>query len=127
MTQYLQGVLNFSKEYQGQFNRTQLFCKKLQDMNLLEPMKAQITLKDGAQLNLGGFQVVSRTRLKELTDEQLLELAKTDELELIHLHLHSMKNFSSMVERMSGDSRDEDKTSSAVDEVSETPEKTEMH
>lgn len=123
MTQYLQGVLNFSKEYQGQFNRTQLFCKKLQDWNLLEPMKAQITLKDGEQVNLGGFQVVSRSRLKELTDEQLLELAKTDELELIHLHLHSMKNFSSMVERMKGDSKDADTSG----EAPETPEKTEMH
>lgn len=123
MTQYLKGVLNFSKEYQGQFQRTQLFCKKLIEWDLLEPMKAQITLKDGNQVNLGGFQVVNRAKLKKLSDEQLLELVKTDELELIHLHLHSMKNFSSMVEKMSEKIQDDGKTSSDVS----TPEKEEMH
>lgn len=124
MTQYLQGVLNFSKEYQGQFQRTQLFCKKLIDWDLLEPMKAQITLKDGEQVNLGGFQVVNRAKLKKLSDEQLLELAKTDELELIHLHLHSMKNFASMVERMSAEIKAEKGETSAKEEI---PEKEEMH
>lgn len=99
-TQYLQNVLNFSSEYQRQFNRTQLFCKKLKELDLLEPMQAQITLATGQKLNLGGFQAVSRERLKKLTDEQLVSLAKTDELELIYLHLHSMQNFNNMVKRI---------------------------
>jgi len=100
MTQYLKNVLNFSKEYQGQYKRSQAFCTTLQKLNLLEPMKAQITYKTGEKGNLGGFLVVSRTRLKALTDQQLLGLAKTDELELIYLHLQSLRNFSAMVDRV---------------------------
>ena len=100
-TQYLKSVLNFSSEYQGQFNRTQLFCKKLKELDLLEPMQAQITLPSGEKMNLGGFQAVNREKLKALTNEQLGELAKTDELELIYLHLQSMKNFNAMVNKIS--------------------------
>lgn len=100
-TQYLQNVLNFSSEYQRQFNRTQIFCKKLKDLDLLEPMQAQFTLPTGQKFNLGGFQAVSREKLKKLSDEQLASLAKTDELELIYLHLHSMQNFNNMIKRIS--------------------------
>jgi len=101
-TQYLKSVLNFSSEYQGQFNRTQMFCKKLKELDLLEPMQAQITLPSGEKMNLGGFQAVNREKLKALTNEQLGELAKTDELELIYLHLQSMRNFNAMINKVSG-------------------------
>jgi len=119
-TQYLTNVLNFSSEYQGQFNRTQVFCKKLKELDLLEPMQAQFTLPSGQKMNLGGFQAVSRERLKKLTNEQLGELAKTDELELIYLHLHSMRNFNAMIGKISSEEADsntpevekEDKTTS---------------
>ena len=123
MTQYLKNVLNFSKDYQGQFQRTQIFCKKLVEWNLLAPMKAQITLKSGKKVNLGGFQVVNRAKLKELSDEKLLELAKLDELELIHLHLHSMKNFSVMVERLAAQIQ-ENAQDSKEDKLSKTTAKT---
>ncbi len=36
---------------------------------------------------------VNRDKLKALPGETLAELAKTDELELIYLHLHSLRNF----------------------------------
>ena len=98
-TQYLENTLRFVNEYQGQFQRTQLFCKKLQELDLLEPMQAQFTLSDGEQLRLAGFMAVSRERLKKLSDEQIAALFKTDELELVYLHLQSMKNFTGMVGR----------------------------
>jgi hypothetical protein len=98
-TQYLENTLRFVNEYQGQFQRTQLFCKKLQELDLLEPMQAQFTLSDGEQLRLAGFMAVSRERLKKLLDEQIADLFKTDELELVYLHLQSMKNFTGMVGR----------------------------
>lgn len=125
-TQYLQSVLNFSSEYQGQFNLTQVFCKKLQELDLLEPMQAQITLLTGQKLNLGGFQAVSRERLKKLSDEQIATLAKTDELELIYLHLQSMRNFNAMVGRIANHETEstvqDDETMGDEDEtIEETP------
>lgn len=98
-TAYLDRMLDFLQEYQRQFLRTQAFCAKLKELNLLESMQAQVTLPSGSQQSLTGFQVINRDRLKALDAEQLAQLAKTDELELAYLQLQSMNNFSVMAER----------------------------
>ena len=102
-TQYLGGVVDFVKEYQVQFNRTQAFCSKLKELELLEPMHAQFGLPSGEKLALTGFMAINRDKLKALPGDKLAELAKTDELELMYMHLQSMKNFSAMVERMTAE------------------------
>ena len=43
---------------------------------------------------------ISREKLKELPGDKLVELAKTDELELIYLHLQSMRNFTALRDRL---------------------------
>jgi hypothetical protein len=99
-TTYLDGVLDFLKEYQTEYNRTQLLCDKLAELKLLEPMQAQIKLTSGEQLSLTGFQAVSREKLNGLDDDKLAELARSGALELIYVHLYSMKNFNEMMERL---------------------------
>ena len=99
-TPYVDNVLKFLQEYRAQFLRTQAFCKKLKELNLLEPMQAQFTMGSGEKMSLTGFQVVDRKRLKELPAESLSQLAATDELELIYLHLQSMRNFSELKDRL---------------------------
>lgn len=99
-TQYLETVLEFLKQYQAHYQRTQIFCKKIKELDLLEPMHAQITLANGQRLDLEGFQAVSRNRLKELPSQKLADLAKTDELEMLYVHLQSMRNFTAMAERI---------------------------
>ena len=119
-TQYLENVLRFVNDYQGQFQRTQLFCKKLQELDLLEPMQAQFTLNGGQKLRLAGFMAVNRERLKNLPEEKIAELFKTDELELIYLHLQSMKNFNSIVERTAAHDADQKQEATpAVDDEKE--------
>ena len=99
-TQYLAGVLEFLQAYQVQFQRTQVFCRKLKKLGLLEPMQAQLVLGGSGELtSLGGFMAVNRERLKALSGEQLAELAQTDELELVYLHLQSMRNLSEIAQR----------------------------
>ncbi len=114
-TDYLNGVLNFLKEYQTEYSRTQLFCDKLVELELLEPMQAQIKLKSGKQLSLTGFQSVSREKLNALAPETLSDLAKMGALELIYIHLYSMKNFTDMMERVSV-SLEDDEMASLADE-----------
>jgi hypothetical protein len=97
---YVDNVLKFLQEYQVQFLRTQAFCKKLKELGLLDPMQAEVTLPAGARTALTGFQAVNRQRLKELAGEKLAELAKTDELELIYLHLSSLRNFNGLKDRL---------------------------
>ena len=99
-TPYVAKVLKFLEQYQIEFRRTQEFCRKLVERKLLEPMQAQANLGSGEKLSLGGFMAVNRDRVKALAPEVLAELAKTDELELLYLHLHSMRNFSNMAGRL---------------------------
>jgi SapC len=97
---YVDNVLKFLKQYQIEFRRTQEFCRKLRELNLLEPMRAQMTLDSGERMALTGFMAVDRARLKTLTAERLAELAKSDELELIYGHLQSLRNFGAMREHV---------------------------
>lgn len=99
-TQYLANVLNFLREYQAQFQRTQAFCAKLKELKLLEPMQALFTLGSGERTTLGGFMGIERERLKALSGAQLAELASSDELELAYLHLHSLRNVRAMADRV---------------------------
>jgi hypothetical protein len=99
-TPYVDEVLKFLQEYRTQFIRTQAFCRKLAELQLLEPMQAQFTLPGGRKMSLNGFHAVERKRLKALPPETLAQLASTDELELIYLHLQSMRNFTAVKEKL---------------------------
>lgn len=99
-TQFLKNVTTFLQEYQVSFTRTQAFCKKLKELDLLEPMGAQFTPAEGEQVTLTGFSAINRQKLKELSEAELTSLVKTDGMELIYLHLYSLRNFTGMVEKM---------------------------
>lgn len=99
---YVDNVLKFLQQYQIEFQRTQAFCRRLQDLNLLEPMRAQMTLPSGERMALTGFMAVDRARVKTLSADKLSELARSDELELVYNHLQSLRNFGAMRERLGG-------------------------
>jgi hypothetical protein len=97
---YLDNVLKFLQEYQAQFLRTQAFCARVKELDLLEPMQAQVTIEGSKRLSLGGFMAINKDKLKALPGDKLMELIKTDELELIYLHLQSMRNFEHLRDRL---------------------------
>lgn len=97
---YLDKVIAFLRDYQENFQRTQVFCKRLEEMELLEPMGAQFKTPDGQDGSLGGFHVVSRDKLKQIPQEKLAEMVKSDELEMIYLHLSSMQNLREAIKRL---------------------------
>jgi hypothetical protein len=99
-TQYLQSVLGFLQAYQVQFQRTLAFTRRLSELKLLEPMQARFTMRDGRALTLGGFQAVNRERLRALSGAQLAALNAADELELIYIHLQSLKQLNVTAERI---------------------------
>lgn len=104
-TQYLENVLAFSTEYQAQFNRTQAFAKRLNDLGLLEPAQAQFNLAGGERTQLTGFKTINRDKLRNLPAETLAQMAKTDELELCYLHLQSLNNLTPMTQRIAARSK----------------------
>ena len=66
---------------------------------------------------LSGFHSVSRAKLRALDGAALASLAKTDELELLYLQLHSMRNFNEVKDRLIGTLADEVPPASAVGTV----------
>ena len=77
-----------------------MFCSRLKELDLFEPKQVQVDLGDGARISLSGFMAVDRVKLKALPAETLAELAKNDALELIYAHLHSMRHFAAIRERL---------------------------
>lgn len=100
-TEYLKEVLKFLQDYQMRAEMTRTFCKKLAELDLLAPMQANIEFKGNTEANtsLKGFYAVKREKLKELSDEQALDLFKKDGLELIYAHLQSLSNLNRLIER----------------------------
>ena len=99
-TQYLKGILNFLQDYQGRFQRTKEYCDRLKSHDLLQPMQAQFNLTGGERRSLSGFMTVNREKLKALSDADLLTMFRNDELECTYLHLHSLRHFGNMVDRI---------------------------
>jgi hypothetical protein len=97
---FLQESLDFLKDFQTQYAMSVQMSTRLKELGILEPMQANIELKNGSKLNMGGFFVVSRQRLSELAPELLAELVRNGILELIYLHLNSLDNFARLVERL---------------------------
>ncbi|MCP3869782.1 MAG: SapC family protein [Gammaproteobacteria bacterium] len=105
-TAYLEQVLNFLKSYQAQHQRTLAFCAKLKELDLLQPVNAMLNRQSGEQHVLSGLRVINRARLKELGDDKIGGMLRSDELETIFLHLHSLGNLRVIGERMPGAAED---------------------
>ena len=100
-TPYLDKVLDFVNAYQGEHHRTKAFGALLQQHGLLEASQANVTLPDGSQRQLSDFHCVSRDKLKSLPAEALEDLVKNDALEMIYLHLYSLRSFEGLLKKLS--------------------------
>jgi hypothetical protein len=101
-TPFVSNMLKFLQRYHSEFQRTRDFGRKLKDLNLTQPMQAELSLESGEKMALAGFSVVDRARLKTLPKESLSGLMDSDELELIFAHLTSLYNFRVLRDRLGG-------------------------
>lgn len=98
-TGFTRQMLEFLKEFQAQQLRTKAFAERLQELDLLQAVEARIPLPNGEPRTLTGFKVVDREKLKALPAETLERMFRGDELELIYLHLFSMRNIERLREK----------------------------
>lgn len=96
-TTYLGQVLGFMEEYQATFNRTQAFCDRIEQLGLLEEARIDYRLSDGKTGGVTGFLRVSNEKLRALDDQQIAELFRIGDLDLIQLHMLSLLNAENLV------------------------------
>lgn len=99
-TSFLDTTLNFLRAYQTQFARTRAFGNRLAELGLLEPVEARVPLPKDPNRRLTGFKIVNRDKLKALGADVLAAMVKSDELELIFLHLFSLRNLNRLHEKL---------------------------
>jgi hypothetical protein len=97
----LKQAVDFLKDYQNHIRLTSEFCRNLASLEILEPMQANIEMKAGDKFAIGGFQCVSRDKLKALAPEKLRALVQSGQMELIYAHLLSLNNINALMNKLS--------------------------
>ncbi|MCW5666574.1 MAG: SapC family protein [Piscinibacter sp.] len=95
----LQRAIEFLDRFETEAQRTQLFCARIAELDLLKEMKADATLPDGMTLSIDGFYVIDDEKLRALADAPVLEMHRNGMLALLNLHLASTNHLRAMVER----------------------------
>jgi phosphotransferase system HPr-like phosphotransfer protein len=98
-TPHLQSVMRFLMDYDQAVHLTRPIGDRLNELNLLKPMRAQGQLPGGQSFSVDGFWVVDEARLNGLPDKAVLALHREGLLALIHAHLVSLSNLNRVVER----------------------------
>ncbi len=97
-TSYLDNVLTFMQRYQAAFQSSQRFARRLRELDLLQPVQAQLR-GPGSEIQLRGFMTVNREKLAALDAATVEDLFRTGALEAIYLHLASMRNLQRLAQR----------------------------
>jgi hypothetical protein len=98
-TTVLKQAVDFLKDYQTHVRLTAEFCRNINELGLLEPMQANIELKSGSKMALGGFQCVNRQKLAGCKPGKLSDLVKSGQMELIYAHLLSLNNVATLLNK----------------------------
>jgi SapC len=86
-------ILKLIEELDTAQGETLTFCRRLDDLQLLEPVEADINPVVGPRRRLGGMLRVDEPRLRALPPATLAELANNGYLPRIYAHLMSHDNF----------------------------------
>jgi hypothetical protein len=99
-TSLLETMLAFLQEYQGMFARTKVFGARLAELGVLDPVEANLPLPSDPERKLTGFKIVNRERLKSIPTDVMAQMLREDELELVYLHLFSLRNLDRLKEKL---------------------------
>lgn len=86
-------------EFEADLARTEEMCRKLQELQLLEPFSAQAAPAGETPVTLTGMHRVAEERLQALSGGALQELARNGMLSRIYTHLLSLDNFQRLLNR----------------------------
>jgi len=99
-TPFLRNALEFLQQYQREYLRTEAFCHRLEQFGLLTEMNAKAELTDGRSFTISSLMVVDEKKLMSLPDAAALSLFRAGELHLVSMHLASLSNMRTLVDRL---------------------------
>ena len=98
-TSALKTAISFIEDFEREGARTQAFCARLTELDLLREMQATVKLANGDELSLSGFLAIDQDKLMALPDAAVLELHRTGMLGLVHAHFASLANLQALADR----------------------------
>ncbi len=99
-TPFLKHALEFLRQYQLEYQRTEVMCNRLDQLGLFKEMNAKADLADGRSFSIHGLLVIDEARLMALPDADVLVLFRAGELNMVSLHLASLGNMKPLVDRL---------------------------
>lgn len=88
-------ALDFCIAYETAAARTEVFMRRIKELDLLEEAAIKISRGD-ADKQIKGFSMIPEKKLRELGDAELAELARSGALAMIHAHQFSIARFGEM-------------------------------
>lgn len=99
LTPYMVEVQQFLQTLEAHTDNTRRFCERLLELDLMQTMRFDATLPDGASLTVDGFLAVDEKKFAALPDAVVVELFKNGGLGLIHAHQLSLNHMRRLVDR----------------------------
>jgi hypothetical protein len=97
-TELMLGVQQQLEQLEIDIERTRRYGEKLVELDLLRDMQFEATLPDGRKVQVNGFLTIDGDKLNKLSDAQMLDLARTGLLGLVHAHQISLSNMTRLAE-----------------------------
>ena len=91
-TEVTNNILKFCESYEAATEKTLIFVKELQELDLLIVSNIQAQVPGQDPIVLDGFKVISEDKLKKLSKDQCSGLVKSGAMGLIYAHFFSLKN-----------------------------------
>jgi hypothetical protein len=94
----IEKALAFARDFQVQADAAQAFATACAESGLLTDHRAEIAMKDGRKITLGGFRILDRAKFDALPDAAFIDWRKRGWLAMAYAHFMSMQSWGALVD-----------------------------
>lgn len=96
-TEFAQNLVKFLEAFETESERTQQACSEIDAAGLLEEMRFEAQMSDGAKIEVTGFLAVNHEKLMALPDDKVLAFHRNGLMALMEMHRVSLGNMTRLV------------------------------
>ncbi len=98
---HMNEVMQFLNSFQGEFVRTEMITRQLDELGLFVPQGARFDTPAGETYQLRDFYMIDEIRFGQIADDRLPQLFRSGALGMGYLHLASLGNMRRLLDRLS--------------------------